>query len=278
MGRGENQRSTAIRQVVKMLKTWPTQSLLKFFCSLLCIVSFSMHAEPQLVLRVAAASDLRDALNAISLEFQRTEPGIPVQIVFGSSGKLSQQIQHGAPYDLYFSADMHFAEQLWQKGFAQQAPVAVGRGHLVLVTRATLQPALRLADLTAARFRRIAIAEPQHAPYGDRAKQAIEKSGLWNKLENKIVYGENVAKTFQLVQSGAADAALVGMALVTKPEQIQPYPMINQDLHSPLITAFIKIKRAQSSPQISARAHQFSDFMRSNQAQQLLLSYGFTAP
>jgi len=94
VGRGENQRSTAIRQVVKMLKTWPAKSLMKFFCGLLCVVSLGIHAEPPLVLRVAAASDLRDALNAISHEFQQTEPGIPVQIVFGSSGKLSQQIQH----------------------------------------------------------------------------------------------------------------------------------------------------------------------------------------
>lgn len=278
MGRGENQRSTAIQQVVEMLKLWPAQSLLNFFCSLLCLVSFSIHAEQQLVLRVAAASDLRDALNAISHEFQQTEPGIPVQIVFGSSGKLSQQIQHGAPYDLYFSADMHFAEQLWQKGFAQHAPVAIGIGHLVLVTRATLKPAIQLEDLEAPHFRHIAIAEPQHAPYGDRAKQALENSGLWNKLEKKIVYGENVAKTFQLVQSGAADAALVGMALVTKPEHTQPYPIINQNLHRPLETTFVTVKRAQSSAEITFRAHQFSDFMRSDKAQKLLLSYGFTAP
>jgi len=261
-----------------MLKTWPAKSLMKFFCGLLCVVSLGIHAEPPLVLRVAAASDLRDALNAISHEFQQTEPGIPVQIVFGSSGKLSQQIQHGAPYDLYFSADMHFAEQLWQKGFAQQEPIALALGHLVLVTRSSLKLAVQLADLQAPQFRHIAIAEPQHAPYGDRAKQALENSGLWNRLKHKIVYGENVAKTFQLVESGAVDAALVGIALVTKPEQIQPYPVINQDLHSPLVTAFIKVKKAQSSAEISSRAQQFSDFMRSDQAQQLLLSYGFTAP
>lgn len=86
-------------------------------------------------LRVAAASDLRDALSAVTAQFRQQHPDMPVELVFGSSGKLSQQIQHGAPFALYIAADRSYADQLWQQGFAEQAPVLLAKGHLVLVTR-----------------------------------------------------------------------------------------------------------------------------------------------
>lgn len=243
-------------------------------CCIWLLLTTSAKAEtPGNLVRIAAASDLRDALTAVSQQFQQHHPDSQLELVFGSSGKLQQQIMHGAPFDLYLAADLSYANNLWQQGFALQAPVVIGKGHLVLVTRAGLAAATLLSDLQSARFRFIAIAEPQHAPYGDRARQSMKNSGLWQQLAPKIVYGENVAKTFALVQSGAADAALVALSLLKKPGNKPKFPVIDSSLHQPLQAALLKLKHAQT-PQ----AAQFYHYLQSAQAQALLQQYGFSAP
>lgn len=228
-------------------------------------------------LRVAAASDLRDALAALSQIYQQQQQGVTIQLVFGSSGKLQQQIIHGAPFDLYLAADLSYAQPLWQQGLASKAPIVLATGHLALVSRVGLSPANSLADLTQAQFRRIAIAEPQHAPYGARAKQALEHSGLWPQLQAKIVYGENIAKTYSLVQSGAADAALVALSLLQKPTSHTTALPIDPQLHQPLKAALVLLQqRGRSEQQHQAAA--FALYLQSAQAQRLLQQYGFSAP
>lgn len=228
-------------------------------------------------LRVAAASDVRDALTALSQIYQQQQHGVTIQLVFGSSGKLQQQIIHGAPFDLYLAADLSYALPLWQQGIAGKAPVVLATGHLALVSRTGLSPASNLADLTQAQFRRIAIAEPQHAPYGDRAKQALEHSGLWQELEPKIVYGENVAKAYSLVQSGAADAALVALSLLQKPTSHTTAVPIDTQLHQPLKAALLVLQQQGRSAQ-HHQAVAFALYLQSAQAQALLQQYGFSAP
>jgi len=228
------------------------------------------------VLRIAAASDLRDALSAVTAEFRQQQPHITVELVFGSSGKLSQQIQHGAPFDLYIAADRLYADQLWQQGFTEQAPVLLAKGHLVLVTRQGLVAAQDLAELAQPRFRYIAIAEPQHAPYGDRARQALQQSGLWQQLGPKIVYGENVAKTWQLVQSGAADAALVALSLLQKPNQSQPFPVISQALHQPLVAAIVLLKNPARASVDANNITVFYRYLQQKSVTAQLELYGFS--
>lgn len=271
-----------------------TGSKVRFYIALACCIWLLLSAKltaapvktesttrpehPAMVLRIAAAADLRDALTAISQQFQQQHKGLALELVFGSSGKLSQQIQHGAPFDLYFAADRIYADYLWQQGFAEHKPLVLGKGHLVLVTRAGLVQAGELADLQSAAFAHIAIAEPQHAPYGDRAKQALQNSGLWQALSHKIVYGDNVAKTLQLVQSGAADAALVALSLLQQPNQPQPFPVINPQLHQSLLAAFVVVKNPTRPVALAKRAAQFDAFVQSRETGRLLQLYGFAAP
>ena len=228
-------------------------------------------------LRVAAASDLRDALSAVTAQFRQQHPDMPVELVFGSSGKLSQQIQHGAPFALYIAADRSYADQLWQQGFAEQAPVLLAKGHLVLVTRQGLLAAKNLAELAQPRFRYIAIAEPAHAPYGDRARQALQHKGLWQQLSPKIVYGENVAKTWQLVQSGAADAALVALSLIQKPNQPQPFPVVPPELHQPLLAAMVLVKNPASAAVVANHSSVFYRYLQQPSVKYQLGLYGFSA-
>lgn len=229
------------------------------------------------VLRIAAASDLRDALTAISAQYQQQQPEISIQLVFGASGKLQQQIIHGAPFDLYIAADLSYALPLWQQGVAVTPPVVLAIGHLALVSSAGLRPAANLADLTDSRFRRIAIAEPQHAPYGDRAKQSLQNSGLWQTLQPKIVYGENVAKTFTLLQSGAVDAALVALSLLKKPGTAHAVLPIDTQLHQPLKAAFVLLQQPQRSA-TRQQAAAFGSYLQSDETQAVLRHFGFTAP
>lgn len=229
------------------------------------------------VLRIAAASDLRDALSAITTAFRQQQPHIAVELVFGSSGKLSQQIQHGAPFDLYIAADRLYADQLWQLGFTEQQPVLLAKGHLLLVSRQGLVAAKNLAELAEPRFRYIAIAEPQHAPYGDRARQALQQSGLWQQLNPKIVYGENVAKTWQLVQSGAADAALVALSLLQKPNQPKPFPVVPQALHQPLVAAMVLLKNPARAGVKADHSTVFYQYLQQKTVTAQLELYGFSA-
>lgn len=193
-------------------------------------------AEP-LALRIAAASDLRFALQAVVADFDQRERR--VEISFGSSGKLAAQIEQGAPFDVFFSADVALAQRLFDRGWSSDMPVAYAIGHLVLWRLAG--SALQLQDLAAAGVRHVAIANPQHAPYGMRAVEALHAAGVWDQVESKLVYGENVAQAAQLVSSGAADAGLIaGSVLAGLPiaERGSATP-IAASLHAPLRQAYV---------------------------------------
>lgn len=241
-------------------------------------------------LRLAAASDLRDALTAISNQFRQLYPDATVDIIFGSSGKLSQQIQHGAPFDLYFAADRSYSDGLVQQGLNLNTAIVIGLGRLVLVTKPGLPLPQALDPLTSPTFRRIAIAEPQHAPYGERAKQALQQQQLWSLIEHKLVYADNVAKALQLVQTGAVDAAIVALALVKKPAIVpaihqhnhppphQAYLEIAENLHPPLQATMMVIKQPTRSADLTKQALRFYAYVNSEPAQQLLRQYGFAQP
>ncbi|MRR59132.1 MAG: molybdate ABC transporter substrate-binding protein, partial [Deltaproteobacteria bacterium] len=170
-------------------------------CTLL--VATSAHAEK---ITIAAAADLKFAMNEIIDGFKKSHPGKEVEVIYGSSGKFHSQIQQGAPYDLYFSADIAFPRELAKKGFAASdvKPYAVGR---IVLWSAELDAAkMTLANLTNPKISRIAIANPKHAPYGKRAEEALRKVGLWDTLQSKLIFGDNIAHTAQFVQTGNAQA------------------------------------------------------------------------
>jgi molybdate transport system substrate-binding protein len=166
---------------------------------------------------VAAAADLKFALDEIVADFRSARPDDAVEVVYGSSGKFATQIRQGAPFDLYFSADIAYPRALEAEGLAlgPTRPYAVGR--IVLWSRTQDARALRLQDLADPALGRIAIANPRHAPYGKRAEEALRAAGVWDAVQPRLVQGENIAQTAQFVQTGNAAVGIIALSLALNP-------------------------------------------------------------
>jgi molybdate transport system substrate-binding protein len=164
--------------------------------------------------RIAAASDLASAFADLGPAFE-ARSGRPVAVTFGSSGLLARQLREGAPFDLFAAADGRFVDDAIASGACDPATRATyGRGRLAIWSRSGgVRPAAALADLADPRFVRIALANPEHAPYGLAAREALEAAGLWNALRPRLVFGENARGALQLAQSGNAEAALIPRSL-----------------------------------------------------------------
>ncbi|MBU4229399.1 MAG: molybdate ABC transporter substrate-binding protein, partial [Proteobacteria bacterium] len=193
-----------------------------------------------------------------------------------SSGKFQTQIQRGAPYDLYFSADIDFPRALAKNGFAASEVKPYAFGRIVLWSASLDATKMSMASLTDPKITRIAIANPKHAPYGKRAEEALRASGLWEKLEPKLVYGENIAHTAQFVQTGNAQVGIIALSLAVNNELANRggYWLIPDNLHKPLEQGYIITKRAESN----ALAKRFADYMGSKPARAVMTKYGFVLP
>lgn len=241
----------------------------------LLLLCFSAVAQAEPRLTIAAASDLRYAFSDIIALYRQQQPQLKLDVVYGASGKLSTQIRHGAPFDLFFSADISFAQQLYDAGYAVTLPQPYAVGHLVLWSPKHTISAVTLQQLPKLNINRLAIAEPAHAPYGLRAKQALQAAGVWQALEAKLVYGENIAQTAQLAQSGAADLAIIALSLAKSPALASHgYQPIPAQLHQPLLQAFVITRHGDNNPV----AHQFTAFMASASVQQIMQRFGFEPP
>jgi molybdate transport system substrate-binding protein len=227
---------------------------------------------PRVELHVAAAADLRLALEELAGHFERAHV-VKVVRIFGSSGMLARQIEQGAPFDLFFSADEQFVTRLVHGGHILPESVRIyATGRLALVVRRGLGlSAPMLEDLVRPEVRRIAIANPEHAPYGRAAQQALERSGLWTQVQPRLVLGENIAQTLQFVQTENADAGLVAVALLAG--TALPWTLVDQRLHAPLRQVAGVTRRSHTG---SARA--FLEFVLSRQGQAVLARYGFEPP
>lgn len=239
----------------------------------LSVASFAQAGDK---ITVAAAADLKFALDEVAASFRKAHPDDQVTIAYGSSGKAMTQIQQGAPYDLFFSADIAFPQELVKKGLAvgQVKPYAIGR--LVLWSLNLDAAHMTLANLTDPRVQRIAIANPKHAPYGQRAQEALQATGMWPKVQPRLVYGENIAQTAQFAITGNAQVGLIALSLVMNPELKGKgsYYLIPENLHQPLEQGFVILNLGASKP----LARQFSDYMSSAPARAIMVKYGFTLP
>ncbi len=248
-----------------------TIKLLFVLCSLL--VAATAHAEK---ITVAAAADLKFAMDEIVVSFNKNYSGNEVQVVYGSSGKFHTQIQQAAPYDLFFSADIAFARELVKRGLAasEVKPYAIGR--IVLWSSEMDASKMTLANLADPKIIKIAIANPKHAPYGKRAEEALRSAGLWDKVQAKLVYGENISQTAQYVMSGNAQVGIIALSLVLNPELSRKggYFLIPGNLHNPLEQGFIITRMGANKP----LAKKFADFMDSKQARIIMTKYGFVLP
>lgn len=230
--------------------------------------------------RIAAAADLRFALDALLSAFRAEHPDIAVSTSFGSSGMFFAQLVNGAPFDVFLSADAGYPRQLAERGLtlpASEFLYAVGRivvwttaGSAVDVERSGLRA------LASPAVHRVAIANPEHAPYGRAAEAALRAAGLYARVAPKLVLGENVAQALQFVQSGSAEAGIIALSLALSPP-VQPtgrYGIVPLDSY-PLIEQGGTILRWATDAE-AARA--FRDFLIGGGGRAILKQYGFFLP
>lgn len=222
---------------------------------------------------VAAASDLRTAFEEIGERFT-TESGIRVTFSFGASGQLRQQIVNGAPFDVFASANLEFVDDVITAGRGDPTTRAeYARGRLALwVPHGAHLPAT-VEDLADPAYRRVAIANPAHAPYGLAAEQALRSAGVRDRLADRLVLGENVSDALRVARSGNADVAIVALSLV-EGDPVDRYRPVPEDLHEPLRQALVVT--AGGARARAARA--FADYVTSPVGARVLADHGLAPP
>lgn len=229
-------------------------------------------------LHVAAASDLRFALEEISALFSRQRRAT-VRLTFGSSGQLAAQIEQGAPFEVLFSANEEFVRSLAMKGRIDRASVrlyAIGRIVLWVRNESPLDVSKGLSVLVDERIRFVAIANPEHAPYGQAAAQAMRAAGLLARVQPRLVLGENVSQALQFVQTGNADIGIVALSLAVAPA-VRPkgrYQLAPAYLHRPIRQA-VGVTTSAARPDL---ARQFVSFVNGPSGRVIMRRYGFALP
>ncbi len=238
----------------------------------LALSSITAHAER---FTIAAASDLRYALDDLIAEYREVHPDHRPTVIYGSSGKITTQILNGAPYDLFFSADISFPERLKEAGLTATDPAVYAIGRIVIWSTTIDASRLTLQDLAKDSIRRIAIAQPAHAPYGMRAQEAMEAAGVWEPVQGKLVFGENIAHAAQMVESGAAEVGIIALSLASFPGlATHGHHLIDDALHEPLTQGYVVTKRGGSRPSVL----NFAKFMETDVAHGIMARYGFERP
>ena len=224
-------------------------------------------------LTIAAAANLTDAFAEAGARFT-SKTGIKVVFSFGATADLARQIENGAPFDVFAAADSEHVEQLEVKGLLMPGSSAIyARGRLVmwLPPNSTLK-ADRIQDITAKSFERIAIAKPDVAPYGRATVESLQARGIWDEIESRVIYGQNVSQTKQYVATGNAEVAFIPLALVKTGEG--KYIEVSDELHRPLDQALGIVK--DSTKQAAAR--RFVEFLLSPEGRELMIQKGYLVP
>jgi molybdate transport system substrate-binding protein len=228
---------------------------------------------------IAAASDLQFALEEIAKAFE-TETGQPVELTFGSSGNFARQIRQGAPYQMYLSADERFVLDLHDDGFTRDEGALYALGRIVIFTPhgAPLQADGNLDDLASGledgRVTRFAIANPEHAPYGLAAEQALRHRGLWDAITPALVFGENVSQAAQFAATGNTQGGIIAYSLALSPRVAArgAFDLIPEDWHAPLRQRMVLLENA------GPVAERFYGYLQTPPARDILRRYGFELP
>ena len=241
-----------------------------FFCSILLSPASAQD------LSVAAAADLTYCLPEINVAFQKAYPDAHLTVAYGSSGNFFSQIQNGAPFDVFLSADLQYPRTLHDQGLTT-APVPYAQGRLVLWTaNLSLDLSQGLAILKDPAIKRIALANPDHAPYGRAAKAALQQAHLWDVIQPRLVFGESIAQTAQFVQTGNADAGLVAFSLVIAqpPSRAGHTYEIPADQYPAIEQSAVITKHGGAN----SLAGYYLDFLKSPEARKILEQFGFRLP
>jgi len=229
-------------------------------------------------LSIAAASDLQSALPVIAQQFEK-DTGRKVTVTFGSSGNFYAQIQNGAPFDLFLSADLDYPRRLEHSGVAERGSlVEYARGRLVLWTRrdSGINLAAGLKILVDAKVRRIAVANPEHAPYGRAAVAAMQADGVYTAVRGKLVMGENISQAAQFVQSGSADVGIIARSLALTPtlKNSGLYIDIPDNAYPPIQQGAVVVAASRQKDV----ARQFIETLKTPAVVRILQSFGFALP
>jgi molybdate transport system substrate-binding protein len=242
------------------------------FVVLLAFAVLSVHAQE---ITIAAAADLHFALDEIGANFQN-ESGIRLRVSYGSSGNFYQQLQNGAPFDIFLSANVDYPKKLEAAGLTVPGSYyEYARGQIVLAVRAnsTLDVKQGLKVLLNPAVKKIAIADPNHAPYGMAAVAALKAEKVYDQVASKLVTGENISQTASFVLSGAADVGIIALSLVKAPPNGAPvrFQEIPASDYPPIQQACVVLKSSKN-PEL---AKKFEDYLRGKQAAEIFRRYGF---
>ena len=236
--------------------------------------SVSMASAADNHITVAAAADLHQALDEVVAAYRHDHPGSQIDVTYGSSGNLLTQIEQGAPFEIFFSADSNYPQQLVDHGKASGTPVPYAFGHLVMWSASIDMKGVQVADLAQPKFGRIAIANPQHAPYGKRAEEALRAAGIWDQVQSRLVYGDNIAQTAQFAQSGNAQVGLIAESLAIGSSVKGTSVPVPPSLYEPLKQSFVITQKGAGN----ALAQDFARYVQSAPAKTILSRYGFNLP
>lgn len=245
----------------------------------LVAVTAGLAAAQQAAFTLAAAADLKFAVEEVAAQFEK-DTGIKPKLVFGSSGNFYSQILQGAPFHLYMSADEGFVFKLADAGRTRDRGrlYAVGRIGVMVPHGSPLKADGEFKDLAAAlkdgRLKKFAIANPEHAPYGLRAKEALQHAKLWEAVEPKLVLGENISQTAQFATSGSTQGGIIALSLALAPQvaRLGEFALIPEHWHEKLAQRMVLTKGAP------AAAAQFYDYLGSSASQAVMKRYGFEMP
>jgi molybdate transport system substrate-binding protein len=241
-------------------------------------IAFIPHVCVAQEITVAAAADLQSAMQDVASRFQR-ETGKTVKVIYGSSGNFFQQIQNGAPFDMFFSANLDYPKKLEAAGLTEaESYYQYARGKIVLWVpkESKINLNLGLKALLDPSVKKIAIANPLHAPYGQAAVAAMQKEGIYEKAREKFVLGENISQTASFVMSGSADIGVVALSRALSPNMKDKgrYVEVPADEYPPIEQACVIL----SSSKNKETARQFLSYVKSAAIANVLVGYGFDVP
>jgi molybdate transport system substrate-binding protein len=244
-----------------------------YCCLGLTLLSASPTTRPPQEVLVAAAADLKFAMDSLVKVFSAGSNDISIKLVYGSSGNFYEQISNDAPFDIFFSADLGYPQKLEQQHKTLNSIKPYGTGQLVLWSK-KLDPSKEgMNTLLLPSVTHIAIANPAHAPYGQRAEESLKHYQLYDKVREKLVIGENISQAAQFASTGAADVGIIAFSLALSP-QLQKegkYWLIPAATHQPLKQGFVLLQHAKGNE----GAKKFAAFIESARAKAILKYFGF---
>ena len=242
----------------------------RLFYIIIVFVTFTAQAQN---VKVAAAANLRFVFDEIKTAYTQANPKNNVSAIFGSSGALLQQILNGAEFDVFMAADNTFPVKLKDQGAASGEMKVYALGKMVLWSN-MLDVSKGLDVLTDPSVKKIAVAKPELAPYGDRAIAILKQAGLYEKVKDKIIYADNISQTAQFAQTGNAEVAFLAMSLTLTPDMKGSVYLIDPKMYRPVEQAMILVKGWKVNPE----AAKFMKFVLSPQCKPIFEKFGYIVP